>query len=139
MSQQWNDDTLAEALKVSSTMTQVLTHLGYATPGGRSRQAMLQRVAELGLSLGVPYVSPKRVGELGTDNRNIKRNLVRERGHKCETCGTSEWMGQSVPLNLHHKTNKDNVRDNLLLLCPNCHHQTENFTGKLNGKRGETA
>jgi hypothetical protein len=42
------------------------------------------------------------------------------------------WRGKSLSLQLHHvdgnKTN--NHLENLCLLCPNCHSQTNNWTGK---------
>ena len=56
----------------------------------------------------------------------------------CYECGINEWRGNSISLNLHHINGdgKDNRLENLTLLCPNCHSQTENFAGK--NKTGET-
>lgn len=61
-------------------------------------------------------------------------NGLKER--RCEVCGLSEWLGNPIPLNLHHKDgNHDNNRlDNLEIVCPNCHALTDNFAGK-NTKR----
>ena len=61
----------------------------------------------------------------------LKRRLLGE-GLKlphCETCGISEWRGQPLSLELHHINGdgRDNRLENLQLLCPNCHSQTENF------------
>lgn len=52
--------------------------------------------------------------------------------YKCECCGISEWNGKKLTLQLHHKNGKhdDNSLDNLQILCPNCHTQTENFGSK---------
>lgn len=52
--------------------------------------------------------------------------------YKCECCGLTEWRGKPIPLELHHKDgNHDNNKlDNLEILCPNCHAQTDNYTGK---------
>lgn len=54
------------------------------------------------------------------------------RGYKCEICGIKEWNGKPIRLEIHHidgdRTN--NNMDNLQILCPNCHSQTENFRGK---------
>lgn len=62
----------------------------------------------------------------------IKRALEAVRGHKCEKCGLTEWNGQSIPLQVHHinGNSQDNDPNNLQLLCPNCHAQTENYCGK---------
>lgn len=58
--------------------------------------------------------------------------IVALRGHKCEKCGLSEWIGNSIPLEVHHidGDNLNNVLENLQLLCPNCHALTDNYRGK---------
>ncbi|MBR1633354.1 MAG: HNH endonuclease [Bacteroidales bacterium] len=50
----------------------------------------------------------------------------------CENCKLSEWMGQQIPLEIHHLNgnNTDNRIDNLKLLCPNCHALTDNYRGR---------
>jgi HNH endonuclease len=51
---------------------------------------------------------------------------------RCELCGISEWRGAPLSLALHHVNGdgQDNRLENLQLLCPNCHSQTENFAGR---------
>ncbi|WP_083937631.1 HNH endonuclease [Hymenobacter aerophilus] len=48
----------------------------------------------------------------------------------------SEWVGEPIPLELHHINgiNNDHRLENLQLLCPNCHALTDNYRGK-NQKR----
>lgn len=50
----------------------------------------------------------------------------------CHNCGLSEWMGQPIPLEIHHINgiNTDNRLENLVLLCPNCHALTNNYRGR---------
>lgn len=57
--------------------------------------------------------------------------------YKCEVCGISEWNNQKITLEIHHKNGKhsDNHLDNLQILCPNCHSQTDNFRAKNVSKR----
>jgi 5-methylcytosine-specific restriction endonuclease McrA len=52
--------------------------------------------------------------------------------HKCEHCGKTEWLGYSIPLELHHINgiHTDNRIENLRVLCPNCHALTDNYRGK---------
>ena len=52
--------------------------------------------------------------------------------YKCECCGISEWNGKSIRLQLHHKDGNpmNNNLENLEVLCPNCHTQTDNYGSK---------
>jgi 5-methylcytosine-specific restriction endonuclease McrA len=56
-------------------------------------------------------------------------HLIKFRGHKCESCGNTEWFNQPIKLEIHHidgdRTN--NNLENLQLLCPNCHSITPNW------------
>ena len=62
----------------------------------------------------------------------ILAELLKIREHRCECCGLSEWNELPITLQAHHidgdKTN--NALENLQLLCPNCHSQTDNFGSK---------
>jgi HNH endonuclease len=68
-------------------------------------------------------------------NRNHLKQRLLELGLKqnaCEVCGGADWRGQPLSLALHHVNGRgqDNRLENLQLLCPNCHSQTENFGGR---------
>ena len=64
--------------------------------------------------------------------RILKANLLE---YKCSECGISEWNNKHLVLQLDHINgdNRDNRVENLRLLCPNCHSQTETFCGKNRG------
>ena len=70
-----------------------------------------------------PY---KTISSLRT--RLIKEGLKEE---KCECCGNTEWLGEKIPLQLHHinGVRDDNRIENLQLLCPNCHAFTDTYCG----------
>lgn len=59
------------------------------------------------------------------------------RGRLCECCGLSEWNNEPIPLQVHHVdgNNLNNELNNLQLLCPNCHAQTDNYCGRNKGKK----
>lgn len=66
---------------------------------------------------------------------NSLRNRILNGGlreYKCEICGNTEWNGKPIPLQVHHINgiNNDNRLENLQILCPNCHAQTDTFCGK---------
>lgn len=69
---------------------------------------------------------------LATQDRSRKNVLVRKRGYRCEVCGLDKWMGKPIPLELDHiDGNPDhNTEENLRLICPNCHAQTETYKGR---------
>jgi hypothetical protein len=75
-------------------------------------------------------VSGTRTGSRG----QLKKRLIAEglKGDRCERCGIAEWRGRRLSIALHHINGDpaDHRLDNLQLLCPNCHSQTPNFSGR---------
>lgn len=52
---------------------------------------------------------------------------------RCEVCALpDEWQGSQLILEINHINGRhnDNRPENLRLLCPNCHSQTETFCGR---------
>lgn len=62
-------------------------------------------------------------------NRLVKEGYLEE---KCCCCGLTEWLGQPIPLELHHKdgNKNNNSLENLELRCPNCHYFTDTYKSK---------
>lgn len=56
---------------------------------------------------------------------NIKANI-------CEVCGITEWNGISINMQLDHidGNSHNHSLENLRMICPNCHSQTETYCGK---------
>jgi len=68
---------------------------------------------------------------------HLKRRILKA-GLKqavCEQCGIAHWHGKPIGLALHHVNGDriDNRLENLQLLCPNCHSQTDSFSGRNRG------
>lgn len=71
-------------------------------------------------------------------NHTIKGWLIKIHGAICVKCGQSEiWNGKHLALQVDHiDGDSDNCKsDNLRLLCPNCHSQTETFCGGKKNKK----
>lgn len=69
--------------------------------------------------------------------QKLKDRLIKEglKQDKCECCGQEPvWNGNKLVLQLDHinGNHKDNRIENLRVICPNCHTQTETFCGKHN-------
>jgi Zn finger protein HypA/HybF involved in hydrogenase expression len=58
-------------------------------------------------------------------NENIKEK-------RCECCNLTEWLSNPIPLELHHVNGvkTDHRLENLQIVCPNCHAQTDNYRGR---------
>lgn len=60
-----------------------------------------------------------------------KKRLINEGvvENKCSICNITEWMGKPLTLHLDHIDGDsfNNTKENLRLVCPNCHSQTETY------------
>lgn len=65
----------------------------------------------------------------------IKDFIIMIDGYKCLNCGIFEYNGKKLTLHLEHINGNaiDNSRENLCLLCPNCHAQTPTYKGRNRG------
>lgn len=64
--------------------------------------------------------------------RTLAKYLIRRRGPRCEVCTNTMWNCKPITLEVHHIDGnpKNNVVENLQLVCPNCHSQTNNYKAK---------
>jgi hypothetical protein len=72
-------------------------------------------------------------------SETLKKYLSKTKGYKCEICNLNEWNKKEISLHVDHidGNSDNNFPLNLRLLCPNCHSQTETFSGRnvKNSKR----
>ena len=151
----WNldKDKLQEMLDTSNTIAEVISKIGLSLHGNNYK-ALNERVKKDNLSLDILNrnrkaksfggVEPFNLDDVLTENSTyckgrIKVRLVKEglKDYKCSICSnTGEWNNQKLTLQLDHINgiNTDNRIENLRFLCPNCHSQTDTYTGK-NAKR----
>jgi hypothetical protein len=148
-SRTYTDEQFIEAVESSTSIRQVLSKLGLKEAGGNYKVAQ-NRMKQLGVTLlsgpnGQGWSKGKTLGPKKpieyylTENSyhqsyKLKNRLIAEglKEHKCECCGISEWNNQPTPIELDHinGNHHDNRLENLRILCPNCHAQTDTYRGK---------
>lgn len=138
---------LQNIISESTSISEVLRKIGVVDRGGNHTKLVnylkehpeintetlvgrkIQRVSKKGIPL-------KKLSEILVENstgnsHKLKLRLIKEgvKEEKCEVCGNTEWMGEPIPLDLHHINGNhfDNRLENLIILCPNCHRLTDNW------------
>lgn len=142
-----NKEKLSEAIRYSKSSKEVLEYLGLRAAGGN--YTSLKKHVEL-YELTLPeWDYSKQAGVIRikfTDDEvfvvnssyanrlSLKKRLyamgVKE---ECSECGQgTEWNGKPITLQLDHINgiHNDNRLKNLRIICPNCHSQTETYSGR---------
>lgn len=143
-----NKKLLKEAISKSSTKGEVLEHMGLRPVGGNFKTLKFY-ADKFGLELPcfdygehlsnyrqkipdeIVFVeNSKYCNRQNLKNRLINNGILKNKCSKCPI--TDTWNGLPIVLQLDHINGigNDNRIENLRLLCPNCHSQTETFCGK---------
>ena len=152
---QRTDEEYREAAKNSQSIAGMCKYLG-RSPYGAGYYMMHKKIKELnidtshfkgqgwnneGKCLNNGKLPDEKVFTSGSTYQTSKlKNRLISGGYKeekCERCGRVEWEGDKIPLQVHHINgiHDDNRLENLQILCPNCHAQTDNFAGKNSKKK----
>ena len=150
MRPQYNDQEIRFAVANSKSIAGVLRMLNLRPVGGNYKTVKnlvnkynldTSHFTGQGWNVGLQF-KPKaglKDFDIFKENSNYRCSWrLRERYKKlvgisyCENCGLSEWQNKPIPLEIHHLNgnNTDNRLENLQLLCPNCHAQTEFYRGR---------
>lgn len=141
---------LQDIITNSTSVSEVLRKLGRADGGVNHRKLVkylkehpeintetlvgrrIQRVNRKGVPL--KKLSQVLVENSTGNSYKLKIRLIKEgvKEERCEVCNNTEWMGEPIPLDLHHINGNhfDNRLENLIIVCPNCHRLTDNWGNK---------
>ena len=120
-------------------MAQLLSRLGLKKSGGNyANMKRKLQLLEIDCShwTGQAWNKGERLKDWSqyTRGNRLKPHLIAERGNQCEQCLRKQWMGKEIMLEVHHldSDRTNNKKNNLQLLCPNCHAYTEYWRGRKN-------
>jgi hypothetical protein len=154
----YDDSQIADAVKKSTSIRQVLSRLDLREAGGNYK-VIQKKIKDLNLCTthftGQGWNKGKKVSkdykytleELLIDgsyvqtykfkSRLIKAGLLENKCYMTGCTITNSWNGKPINLRLDHINGKndDNRLPNLRLLCPNCDSQTETYCGKNKRKK----
>ena len=148
MKMKYTEQEFINAVKSSFSIRQVLDKLNLKQAGGNYK-TIKRGIKRLNLDTshfkgqgwnkGKTF-SPKRdiqeylSNKITIQSNRLKKRLIKEGyfEHKCYQCNLKTWNGKPIPIELEHidGNHANNNLDNLTILCPNCHAQTETYRGK---------
>ena len=155
MKHNFTKEDYEEAVKMSLSIAGVCRYLGISPRGG-NYTTIKKRLKEYGINtdhftgkgwnVGLVFKPMKQFKledvlqkDFPYNTQRLKNRLIDAgvKEHKCEKCQRTEWNGKPIPLELHHINGDrtDNRLENLQILCPNCHAQTDHYRGKNTSKR----
>lgn len=130
----YTNEQVIELSKNVKSIAELLRKLGLKSVGG-NYYTMHRLIEELKIDTshwtGAGWNKGKRLKGWANYSKAscLKPHLIKERGHICESCKNTEWLGQIIKLEIHHidgnRTNNEPI--NLSLLCPNCHSVTDGW------------
>lgn len=122
------------AAKTAKSLSDMCRTLGIL-PRGANMDTMKHKIALHSIDVShftVPVRIQENHGKPYRRNSASKQILIEKFGYKCSSCGMSEYNGKELTLQVDHidGNNTNDDMSNIRLLCPNCHYETETYTGR---------
>lgn len=137
-------EDIEDAIKITNTMSEACVKLGiqFGTFKRKAIKFGLYVPNQGGKGSKKPWMSSRKISidEILEGKHpqfqafKLKQKLFKtgKKKNECEVCGLNEWNGKTIECELHHLNGNHNDHrfDNLQIICPNCHSQTETFRSK---------
>lgn len=151
-----SSEEFKQLVSESINISEMLRKYGYSSASGTVARIIKDRIINEGIDVshfkkndGKGNPKPKyELSEILVENSHyenigrLKKRLVKAGllKYECKNCSNKGyWNGKPLVLQLEHKNGKHNDHrlSNLCFLCPNCHSQTETYSGR-NADRTKT-
>ena len=75
------------------------------------------------------WINGEYVRNKGVPPEVAKKWISEQQKHRCLICGIKDWNGKPITFQFDHiDGNPDNnTKENIRMICPNCHSQTDTF------------
>lgn len=137
-----DDDRFIAVCQSANSMSKAASILGLHFNSFKKRAIELNcyqpNQAGIGIRKNTPKIPIEEIIHQGLhphyQTYKLKIRLLKEglKQNECEVCGLSQWNNLPLNIELHHiDGNRTNHHiDNLQMICPNCHSQTDNYRAK---------
>ena len=147
-----DEDTFRNYVKDSFNYSEIVRKCGLTA---NNHTTLKKRIAKLNIDISHFNTNPGAFKKNDTNNPRLLRKKSLEEicvkdstystGHlkkrlynelhwdkKCSECNLETWQGKEITLELDHinGNNEDHRLENLRILCPNCHSQTDTYKGR---------
>jgi hypothetical protein len=129
-----SDETIKEVFNRIPHIGKIAAELNLPsiTVWRRLKKLELQPCGKGGSKLKIQEILEGKHPHYSTSKLSVRLKKEGILKNKCAVCGITEWNKRSIVMELDHINgiSSDHRLENLRMICPNCHSQTDTYCGK---------